>query len=350
MDTVDYAARRPRTRPWPLIVIGVLLVLALAAWIAASPYLFPGQLRAAAQKGDRVKLEAMIDFPRVREGLKSDLKSLLTAEMDKSIAAENLDDNPFAAGFAQLAKGLVGAMTDSMVDQAVTPAGLEKYAKGQSTAVTVNGEVADPLGRLFPAKSGDERINTRAEYLSFNRFRYVLTNQGGDARFDIDLQRRGLTGWQVVRITPRLEPGALQGAADSGEAAPKAAPEAAAAQVFVRERQIDDGAGLDKLGDAVDLDTIVGLKLWIEPAEDDAVGYGTSTDDEDGRLTVWGEHYEINIPKGAWRWEHGAYVVDGFFIPKSGGMHQGIVSMGLEPVDEGRVRTSPNYRVVNEAP
>lgn len=204
MKIVDYAATKWKAPYWLVGGAMAVLALVLAVWLAMSPYLFPDQLRAAARNGDRMKMEEMIDFPRVREGLKSDLKSLVISEMDRSLAEEEIDDNPFAASLAQLAKGLAGAMMDGMVDQAVSPASFEKFAKGESTEVKFNGERSDPMARLFPARGNEERFDTKARYLSYSRFRYTVSNKKGDASFDIDLQRRGLLGWQVVRITPRI--------------------------------------------------------------------------------------------------------------------------------------------------
>ena len=227
MKIVDYAAIKWRRPYWLVGVAIAVLALVLAVWLAMSPYLFPDQLRAAARNGDRMKMEEMINFPRVREGLKSDLKSLVISEMDRSLAEEEIDDNPFAVGLAQLAKGLAGAMMDGMVDQAVSPASFEKFAKGESTEVKFNGQRSDPIARLFPARGNEERFNTKARYLSYSRFRYVVSNNKGDARFDIDLQRRGLLGWQVVRITPRISLESLRSTegATRNAAAAAAAPE-----------------------------------------------------------------------------------------------------------------------------
>jgi hypothetical protein len=346
MEIIDYAATKPR-RPYWLVGVAIgAVALALAVWVAASPYLFSGQLRTAARSGDRLKMEEMIDFPRVREGLKSDLKLLVISEMDKSMADEGTDNSPFAVGLAQLAKGLVGAMMDGMVDQTVSPASLEKFAKGESTEVKFNGQQVDPMARLFPARVNEERVNIKARYLSYSRFRYVVSNNKGDPRFDIDLQRRGLLGWQVVRITPRINLESLRATEETTKNA-AVVPTPAREKVTVRERQIEDGKGLDKLGDDLELDKIVGLKLYITPDETKE-RYGVSENEDLKALVVWGENYEILFPRGSYRYEHGSYVVDGFFLPKNGGMHQGIVSIGLEAVDEVTVRTNAKYQVAKE--
>ncbi len=48
---------------------------------------------------------------------------------------------------------------------------------------------------------------------------------------------------------------------------------------------------------------------------------------------------EVVLPKGEARLVGGAYVIDGFFVVRSGGMHQGTLSYGLERID-ARIATA----------
>jgi hypothetical protein len=54
----------------------------------------------------------------------------------------------------------------------------------------------------------------------------------------------------------------------------------------------------------------------------------------------------VEVVTKDFRFEHGVWVVDGFYVVKDGGMHQGVVSYGLVPTDEGAVRLNPAVTIV----
>ncbi|MGC8877346.1 DUF2939 domain-containing protein, partial [Thermus sp.] len=85
-------ARSPKT----LFAVLGLLALGLVAYLFASPYLFLRSLQGAILEGNRARLERMVDFPRVREGLKSQIQ----AQLLKKVGQEG-EQNPFA-GLAYL--------------------------------------------------------------------------------------------------------------------------------------------------------------------------------------------------------------------------------------------------------
>lgn len=102
-------------------------------------------------------------------------------------------------------------------------------------------------------------------------------------------------------------------------------------------------------------DKVIGLQVRVTP--------GTPTDfaakhylaESDDRLFVVFKRgddeggIEVVAPKGEAVWLHGEYVLDGFYVVKSGGMHQGTLSYGLEKTDEGVIRANPNV-VVKDVP
>lgn len=59
------------------------------------------------------------------------------------------------------------------------------------------------------------------------------------------------------------------------------------------------------------------------------------------RLVFWDETDEFLFPKGSFVPLHGSYVIKGYFIPRSGGVHQGIASNAFEKVDEADARLRP---------
>lgn len=60
------------------------------------------------------------------------------------------------------------------------------------------------------------------------------------------------------------------------------------------------------------------------------------------RLIFSTDDAEFLFPKGSYRYEHGSWHVDGYFIVRSGGMHQGVVSNAFEKVDDSKVILNPN--------
>jgi len=59
------------------------------------------------------------------------------------------------------------------------------------------------------------------------------------------------------------------------------------------------------------------------------------------RLVFWNEKAEYLFPKGTYVYLHGSYVVKGYFIARSGGMHQGQVSNAFDKIDDAQVLLNP---------
>lgn len=88
---------------------------------------------------------------------------------------------------------------------------------------------------------------------------------------------------------------------------------------------------------ARNLDRVIGLKISAEPS-DHASGFYCGVSDRQFVTYMPPNAQTEIVANEGFRWEHGAYVFDGFFLVKSGGMHQGTISYGLEPVSEAVVR------------
>lgn len=325
----------------------VLLLLALVGWLAVSPYRYGDAVREAALAGDRQRLETLVDFPAVRAGMRSDFQ----ASLHKPTAQEAEDYE--GGGFERVTGSFLDIFITSLIDQTVTPAGLEHVVAGKPAWVEAIGASTDPIASAFPKDAQGRRFRVETKYLAFDRFRYTLVNDARKGRVDIDLRREGLSGWRAVRVTPRMDVLDLVGpheddtalVADTSTSPPVAA--APQAEQMIRlSGEVDPAhaeAFLSKVADHVD--GIVGVQVWIEPSEGGDTTYQVGQDDE--RLVISNQTYELLAPKGAWRWEHGRYVVDGFFLVKSGGVHQGVSSLGLEAVSESAVRLKPDVAVLD---
>ena len=90
------------------------------------------------------------------------------------------------------------------------------------------------------------------------------------------------------------------------------------------------------------LDTVVGLKISVDIAEgsaDGTVSAGVSSDGQFVAYLVGGKDSEI-VGQAGFTQSRGSVLFDGFFIVKSGGMHQGIESLFLEKADDASVLLS----------
>ena len=147
-----------------------------AGWYFGSPRWTLHQMQAAAQAKDADKLGGYIDFPRLRESFKEQMKAKMAAEM-----AKTKDDNPFAALGATLAMGMI----DGMVDGLVTPAAMRE--------VFANAPEPEP---------GEGKIGVRVKNLDFQRTgfsEFHLVNQEDKEGSSLVFKREGL-GWKMTEI------------------------------------------------------------------------------------------------------------------------------------------------------
>jgi hypothetical protein len=60
------------------------------------------------------------------------------------------------------------------------------------------------------------------------------------------------------------------------------------------------------------------------------------------RLVFSTDDAEFLFPKGSYDYQHGIWIIKGYFIARNGGFHQGIVSDAFEKVDDAKVMLNPN--------
>lgn len=173
-----------------------LLALAAAALIgayAASPVLAFHELQQAARAGDRDRLDALIDFPAVREDLKRQVDAGVIKLARKSSGI----------GFWPLeALGVLGsAVGDRAIDKLVTPDAIALMAsEGQRPGgKKARADKGDAAGAP-PAATAEKPI-VRYAYLTPDAFRVSVAPAGHpDLPVGLILQRRSLFAWRVVAI------------------------------------------------------------------------------------------------------------------------------------------------------
>ena len=85
------------------------------------------------------------------------------------------------------------------------------------------------------------------------------------------------------------------------------------------------------------LDHVVHLKLVINWPSNAVIVETTDFQ----RLVFWDSTVEYLFERGTYSYQHGSYIVDGYFIARSGGEHQGVVSDAFEKVDDTKVLLNP---------
>ena len=167
----------------------------------ASPWLALKDLTQAFEDQDTRKIEKLVDFPELRE----DIKETARAAMMKSAAIE-LEGNPFAAMGIMMANAIV----DPIIDQVISPAGLQLFFSVGEMSGGTDGlpENIDAIARdLIPSGDGGEAssgvdtvqsVEVKTEYIGINEFEVQVSNEGAlDESVSFYMRREGLGGWKV---------------------------------------------------------------------------------------------------------------------------------------------------------
>ncbi len=171
-----------------------LVVVALVAAYFASPVLALHSLTEAAKAGDRAKLERLIDFPAVRDSLKSQLKAAMTRAVEQD---PELRDNPFAA-FGQL---LMVGVVDKAVDAFATPDAIaEMVATSRAPEKLSPSEQGPRVETGKPRDKSDTEIQYGFQDLDHFKATYRDKAKPDEPVFGLTLERQGLFRWKLVRI------------------------------------------------------------------------------------------------------------------------------------------------------
>lgn len=164
-------------KKWWLVIVFALV--AFGGVYGGSPYWAANNLKESARTGDADTLEELVDFPAVRESLKSQFNASL---MDKMQNDPEMADNPFAG----LAMAIAPALIDRTVDAYVTPDGIAAIARGQKPDETVRE---------------DPNIEYKSEWASLDKFRVTAEKSDSDeAMPTFVFERRGIVSWKLTKI------------------------------------------------------------------------------------------------------------------------------------------------------
>jgi hypothetical protein len=159
------------------------MVLALAAavgWYVESPYWTLKQMAAAAQERDADKLSGYIDYPKLRESTKSQLKAAITTKLASGTSN----------GFEALGMMFGMAMLDNMIDGMLTPEGMEAMFATYRAKQQADPATKKPFGL--------DASNREIVRDGFDHFRLHEKSKPGHEG-DFVFERHGL-GWKLAKI------------------------------------------------------------------------------------------------------------------------------------------------------
>jgi len=174
-------------KKWLLPTIALLLVL-LAAYVAAGPWLAIRGISEAIEQRDAARLARHVDFPALRINLKAQLDDQLVRRAGSDMQSSL---------FGQVALGVAGNLAGAGVDTFVTPLGIAAILQGDSLWKRAIGDTVggDTWAPPSPAKP---LANTSGRYESLSRFTATTHLQDGREVVFV-LSRQGLR-WRLTRI------------------------------------------------------------------------------------------------------------------------------------------------------
>ena len=167
--------------------------MALGAYYYASPYIILHRIQTAAQSGQGDRLAQYVDFPAVRESIKSQLQVKLMDTMKKGT-----DGNPFAA----LGMALAGSMVGTMVDNLVTPESIATMVNRAKPRDRLAGNAASgPTDTAPPVAVDAKRPRVVQHYEGLDVFQVELHDPNTDELgLTLVLGRDGWFGWKLRSI------------------------------------------------------------------------------------------------------------------------------------------------------
>lgn len=151
-----------------------LIIVSVLGYIAFGPFITMYQIKNGIVKGDSDGLNENIDFP----ALKENLKSQINVQMMKKMTTE-LKGNPFAS----LGMGLASKLTDGMVDSFVSPAGLSALLDGNRFNINSHrSNEKKEISFIEFLKNFDYAFESTSKFSvwlkSKERSKFVLSRQG----------------------------------------------------------------------------------------------------------------------------------------------------------------------------
>lgn len=160
-------------------------ILLFLIYIYASPYITVYQMKESAENHDGASLSEHVDYPALRESLKSQMNTMLGVNRD----VKSVKDIPMAA-FGSLFGGI---LAEKMVDAYLTPESIAKLMNGEEQNSKNSQEYSKT--HSSPKPFSDASMS----YESFSRFSITLKENESDKEIKFILRRSGME-WKLTEI------------------------------------------------------------------------------------------------------------------------------------------------------
>jgi hypothetical protein len=182
-----------RATPRAVGLLVMVIILVTAGAIYFSPEITIYQLRQAVKDKDDSALSEHIDFPALRESLKSQLQLVVANAM----AEKKREDSPFAALGVLLAEKMIGGMVDNIV----SPAAIRMSFQLQTEpAAKTDGKHDASGGNQEPDHSARrDDVGPSFTVQSRGLSRFILMQRSGNFSIHYTFKREGVT-WKLVAM------------------------------------------------------------------------------------------------------------------------------------------------------
>jgi Protein of unknown function (DUF2939) len=195
-----------------LSLVGIAIVLLFIGGYYGSPYWALHQMQAAGRAGEGDRLATYVDFPAVRESLKSQMQAMMVTRLQ----GDSMKDNPFAA----LGMALAGGMVNTLVEGMVTPESLANMVSSGKVEADKGTASAPAAGDTTSGKQTAQRPRVERRYEGMDVFHVEMHDPDTDKlMLTLVLNREGWFGWKlksvrmpalteryVARVDPDAEP------------------------------------------------------------------------------------------------------------------------------------------------
>jgi hypothetical protein len=173
-------------------ILALALVLCLG-YAAATPWLTIASIKSALKDGDSAAFARHIDFPALKQSLKSGLTARFTQATAKMHGNHPLGNVLSAAASQAAVKAL-----DSTIDATLTPESLVGLLHNPDKTDKAENSTQSPLAAVLPRGE----IEHSGTYLGFNTFAWTLKRKGDDEtrQLSLLLQREGWLNWKVAGV------------------------------------------------------------------------------------------------------------------------------------------------------
>ncbi|MEO5963111.1 MAG: DUF2939 domain-containing protein [Thermomonas sp.] len=171
------------------LLVFALLLAAVAAYVAAGPYLAINGIRKALAAQDVAALERHVDFPTLRLNMKAHVEDYIARKGGGIAESGGL--------LGAIGMQIAGGLGNTAVDTMVTPLGIGALLQGHSTWMRASGQTVDgdTYGDPRPA---DPLKDATHHYESLSRFIATVPNDQGQP-VTVVFQRTGLR-WRLSDI------------------------------------------------------------------------------------------------------------------------------------------------------